>query len=118
MQVNRIAVVGAGTMGSSIAVALISKAYPVILKDVDTKSVEAGLANIDRLLKSRVEKGLPSQEAENQRALVLPATTYDAFAEVDFVIEAVPESIKLKNKIFEDLDQHCNVDAIFASNTS
>src|SRR5271155_5862023 len=82
MQVNRIAVVGAGTMGSSISVALISRAFPVILKDVDENAVQAGLANIDRLLKSRVEKGLPAQEAESQRALVQPATDYSGFADV------------------------------------
>lgn len=118
MQVNRVAVVGAGTMGSSITVALISRAYPVILKDVDDKAVQAGLANIDRLLKSRVDKGLPLQEAESQRALVQTATDYANFADVDFIIEAVPESIDLKRKIFADLDEYCNVDAIFASNTS
>lgn len=118
MQVNKVAVVGSGTMGSSIAVALISRGYPVILKDVDDKTVQAGLNNIDRLLKSRVDKGLPAQEAEAQRALVQPTTDYSTFADVDFVIEAVPETIELKKKVFEDLDEWCNVDAIFASNTS
>ncbi|HEY9775470.1 MAG TPA: 3-hydroxyacyl-CoA dehydrogenase [Planktothrix sp.] len=118
MQVNRVAVVGAGTMGSSITVALISRAFPVILKDVDDNAVKAGLANIDRLLKSRVDKGLPAHEAESQRALVQPTTDYSTFAEVDFVIEAVPETPELKRKILQDLDEWCNVDAVFASNTS
>ncbi len=118
MQVNKVAVVGSGTMGSSIAVALISRGYPVILKDVDDKTVQGGLTNIDRLLKSRVDKGLPAKEAEAQRALVQPTTDYAIFADVDFVIEAVPETIDLKKKVFEDLDEWCNVDAIFASNTS
>jgi 3-hydroxyacyl-CoA dehydrogenase len=118
MQVNRVAVVGAGTMGSSITVALISRAFPVILKDVDEKAVQGGLANIDRMLKSRVAKGLPEEEARNQRALVQTATDYASFSEVDFVIEAVSESIELKQKVFSDLDEFCNVDAIFASNTS
>ncbi len=118
MQVNKVAVVGSGTMGSSIAVALISRGYPTILKDVDDKTVEAGLSNIDRLLKSRVDKGMSPKEAEAQRALILPTTDYATFADVDFVIEAVPESIELKKKVFEDLDEWCNVDAIFGSNTS
>jgi 3-hydroxyacyl-CoA dehydrogenase len=118
MQVNRIAVVGAGTMGASITVALISRAFPVILKDVDEKAVQNGLANIDRMLKSRVDKGLPAQEAESQRALVQPATDYSGFSDVDLIIEAVPESSELKRQIFQDLDEWCNVDAIFASNTS
>lgn len=118
MQVNKVAVVGAGTMGSSIAVALISRGYPTLLKDIDDKTVQAGLNNIDRLLKSRVDKGLSPKEAEAQRALVFPTTDYATFADVDFVIEAVPESIELKKKVFEDLDEWCNVDAIFGSNTS
>jgi 3-hydroxyacyl-CoA dehydrogenase len=118
MQVNKVAVVGSGTMGSSIAVALISRGYPTILKDVDDKTVQAGLSNIDRLLKSRVDKGLSPKEAEAQRALVLPTTDYATFADVDFVIEAVPEIIQLKRKVFQDLDEWCNVDAIFGSNTS
>ncbi len=118
MQVNKVAVVGSGTMGSSIAVALISRGYPTILKDVDDKTVQAGLSNIDRLLKSRVDKGMSPKEAEAQRALILPTTDYATFADVDFVIEAVPESIELKRKVFEDLDEWCNVDAIFGSNTS
>ncbi|CAN5128957.1 hypothetical protein BH10CYA1_BH10CYA1_63920 [soil metagenome] len=118
MQVNKVAVVGSGTMGSSIAVALISRGYPTILKDVDDKTVQAGLSNIDRLLKSRVDKGMSPKEAEAQRALILPTTDYATFADVDFVIEAVPEAIELKRKVFEDLDEWCNVDAIFGSNTS
>lgn len=118
MQVNKVAVVGSGTMGSSIAVALISRGYPTILKDVDDKTVQAGLSNIDRLLKSRVDKGMSPKEAEAQRALILPTTDYATFSDVDFVIEAVPESIELKRKVFEDLDEWCNVDAIFGSNTS
>jgi 3-hydroxyacyl-CoA dehydrogenase len=118
MQVNKVAVVGSGTMGSSIAVALISRGYPTILKDVDDKTVQAGLNNNDRLLKSRVDKGMSPKEAEAQRALILPTTDYATFADVDFVIEAVPESIELKKKVFEDLDEWCNVDAIFGSNTS
>jgi 3-hydroxyacyl-CoA dehydrogenase len=118
MQVNKVAVVGAGTMGSSIAVALISRGYPTILKDIDDKTVQSGLNNIDRLLKSRVDKGLSQKEADAQRALILPTTDYATFSDVDFVIEAVPESIELKRKVFQDLDEWCNVDAIFGSNTS
>ncbi len=100
MQVNRVAVVGAGTMGSSITVALISRGFPVILKDVDDAAVATGLANIDRMLKSRVDKGLSPEEAENQRALVTTAVDYKGFAEIDLVIEAVPESAELKRKCF------------------
>ena len=118
MQINRVAVVGAGTMGSSISVAFIGKGIPVLLKDIDQEQVDKGLANIDRLLKSRVDKGMSKKEAEAQRALVEPTTEYSRFSDVDFVIEAVAENIDIKRKVFQSLDEYCNVDAIFASNTS
>ncbi len=118
MQINRVAVVGAGTMGSSISVAFIAKGIPVLLKDVDQEQVDKGLANIDRLLKSRVDKGMSKKEAEAQRALVEATTEYSRFSDVDFVIEAVAESIDIKKKVFQSLDEFCSVDAIFASNTS
>ena len=89
MEVTKVAVIGAGTMGSTIAVALIGRGFPVVLKDIDVEAVQKGLATIDRLLKSRVDKGLPQQEANKQRALVIPATDFSAFADVDLVIEAV-----------------------------
>ncbi|MBC7996523.1 MAG: hypothetical protein IAF58_01170 [Leptolyngbya sp.] len=118
MQINKVAVVGAGTMGSSITVAFISQGIPVLLKDVDQTQIDKGLANIERLLKSRVLKGLSQQDADAQRLLVDATTDYTRFSEVDFVIEAVSENIDIKRQIFQSLDEHCNVDAIFGSNTS
>lgn len=118
MELNKLAVVGAGTMGATIAVALISRGFPVLIKDVDRNAIDRGLSTIDRLLKSRVEKGLPLKEAEQQRALIETTLDYANFAEIDLVIEAVPEVIDLKKQVFESLDQHCNVEAIFATNTS
>ncbi len=105
-------------MGSSIAVALIGRGYPVVLKDVDEDTVRAGLGRVDRLLDSRVRKGLPPAEAEAMRALVQPATDYSAFPDLDLVIEAVAESIDVKRRVFEELDGCCNVHAILATNTS
>ena len=118
MEVRNLAVVGAGTMGATIVVALISRGFQVVLKDVDQVALDRGLGTIDRLLKSRVDKGLPQEEADYQKSLVTTTTDYSAFPQVDFVIEAVPENVDLKREIFEELDQNCNVEAIFASNTS
>ncbi|HEY9786850.1 MAG TPA: 3-hydroxyacyl-CoA dehydrogenase [Candidatus Obscuribacterales bacterium] len=118
MQINKVAVVGSGTMGSSITVAFIGRGIPVLLKDVDQAAIENGLNNVDRLLNSRVQKGLSPKEAKAQRELIEPAVDYEQFSDVDFVIEAVAETIDIKRKVFEDLDEFCNVDAIFASNTS
>lgn len=118
MRINRIAVVGAGTMGASIAVALIGRGIPVLMKDVDETRINNGLATIDRLLKSRIDKGLSPAEAEAQKKIVETTTDYGKFADVDFVIEAVPEILEVKRAVLQDLDEYCNVDAIFGSNTS
>jgi 3-hydroxyacyl-CoA dehydrogenase len=118
VEVRKAAVVGAGTMGSTIAMALISRGFPVVLKDIDEAAVEKGLATVDRLLKSRVDKGLSEQEAAKQRALIQPTTQYSDFADIDIVIEAVPESIDMKRDVFEQLEQICRPDTIFATNTS
>jgi len=118
MEVSKAAVVGAGTMGSTIAVALISRGVPVVLKDVDQITVNKGLATIERLLKSRVDKGLSGQVAAKQRALVQPAVDFSSFGDVDLAIEAVPESIDLKRQVLQDLDDHCHTETIFGTNTS
>ncbi len=118
MQIGKVGIVGAGTMGASIAVALIGRGYPVVLKDVDEQAVRSGMGRIDRLLDSRVKKGLPADEAEAMRTLVQPATDYSAFPDLDLVIEAVAEKIDVKKAVFEQLDDSCNIHAILATNTS
>ena len=115
---SMIAVVGAGTMGSSIVVALLAAGYSVLLKETDQAFLDKGLANIDRLLAGRVKKGLSPEEAQLQRSRIDCVLDFERFAEVDFVIEAAPENIDIKKSIFEQLDQWCNVDAILATNTS
>src|SRR5207253_1917328 len=118
MQVTKVAIVGAGTMGSSISMALLSRDIPVLLKDVDQNAVDAGIEKIDRLFESRMKKGLSREEAEQQRALLQPTTTYDNFSDIDLVIECVAEQIDVKCKVLQELDEVCHIDAIFASNTS
>jgi 3-hydroxyacyl-CoA dehydrogenase len=118
MQITRVAVLGAGTMGSSIAMALLSRDIPVLLKDVDDAAIRGGIERIDRLFESRIKKGLPREEAEQQRKLLQPVTTYDDFADVDLIIEAVAEQIDVKRAVLQELDEVTNVNAIFASNTS
>ncbi|MFA6208814.1 MAG: 3-hydroxyacyl-CoA dehydrogenase NAD-binding domain-containing protein [Candidatus Obscuribacterales bacterium] len=118
MKSSMIAVVGAGTMGSSIVVALLAAGYSVLLKETDQAFLDKGMANIDRLLSGRVKKGLSPEEAQLQRSRIECVLDFERFAEVDFVIEAAPENIEIKKSIFEQLDQWCNVDAILATNTS
>jgi 3-hydroxyacyl-CoA dehydrogenase len=119
MQIGRVAVVGAGTMGSSIAVAMVGGGLKVLLKETEQTFLDKGLANVDRFLAGKVKKGLLTEaEALAQKALIEPVLDYARFAEVDFVVEAAPETLAIKQKIFEELDQWCHVEAILATNTS
>ncbi|MBS2010759.1 MAG: hypothetical protein JST01_27160 [Cyanobacteria bacterium SZAS TMP-1] len=119
MQIGQVAVVGAGTMGSSIAVAMVGGGLKVLLKETEQAFLDKGLANVDRFLAGKVKRGILTEaEAAEQRALITPVLDYERFSEVDFVVEAAPESLAIKQKIFEDLDQWCHVEAILATNTS
>src|SRR4051795_2815899 len=125
--VFRAAVVGAGTMGGEIAQALAAADIPVILKDVDQKYVDVGLhkarevteGQLARLVK---KEKLTQEQADAQLEAVLGritgTTSYDAFGDVDFVIEAVPERMEIKQAVFQELDDVTPGHAILSSNTS
>ncbi len=114
----KVAVVGAGTMGSSIAVALLGSGYSVLLKETEQAFLDKGVANIERLFASRMKKGLSAEEVAEQKERLQTTLNYEHFSEVDFVIEAASENLEIKKQIFQDLDQWCHVDAILATNTS
>ena len=119
MQVHRAAVIGAGAMGSGIAQVLSQAGIEVVLKDVEQSFVDRGLANIKRMYDSRVKKEVMTQaEADKLMASVRGTTSYDAFSNVDLVIEAALELIEVKTEIFKELDARCPSRAILASNTS
>ena len=83
MDIKKVAVIGAGTMGSSIALAIAKGNLPVILKDVDQAAVDAGLARIERMLSSLVRKGpgkgLSEAEAQASRALIQSSVNASTF---------------------------------------
>jgi 3-hydroxyacyl-CoA dehydrogenase len=119
MFVFKAAVVGAGTMGGEIAQTIASADIPVVLKDVDQKFVDQGLAKARSLLEARVQAGkLESAELERKLALITGTTGYENFGDVDFVIEAVPERMELKQSVFAELDEVTPGHAVLASNTS
>src|ERR1700745_474563 len=127
MFVFKAAVVGAGVMGGEIAQVIASADVPVLLKDVDQRFVDAGLAKArevtQRQVAKLVEKGKVTQEQadaqlEHTLSLITGATAYDGFGDVDFVIEAVPEKMEIKHAVFADLDAATPGHAILASNTS
>jgi enoyl-CoA hydratase/3-hydroxyacyl-CoA dehydrogenase len=127
MFVFKAAVVGAGTMGGQIAQTIAAAGIPVVLKDIDEQLVQAGLdeaANVTRgQISKLVEKGrLTAEQGEAQLQEVIGrihgTTTYDGFGEVDFVVEAVPERMEIKQAVFAELDAATPGHAILASNTS
>ncbi len=119
MFIYKTAVVGAGAMGAEIAQAITFSGLPVLLKDVDQDRVNNGLAVIRKIYQRRVDRGKMSQEEMEQKmALVTGVTTFDGFSDVDLVIEAVPEKLELKQRIFRELDGVVPETAMLASNTS
>ena len=119
MFVFKAAVVGAGTMGGEIAHAIASADIPVVLKDVDQKFVDRGLEKARSLWDARVADGkLDPAERDRKLALISGTTGYENFGDVDFVIEAVPERMEIKQAVFSELDEVTPGHAILASNTS
>lgn len=119
MFVFKAAVVGAGTMGGEIAQVLASAEIPVVLKDIEQELVDQGLQQARSLWESQVERGrLEPAELERKLALITGTTGYEALGDVDFVIEAVPERIELKQSVFCELDEATPGHAILATNTS
>ena len=119
MYIFKAGVIGAGAMGAEIAQVITFSGLPVVLKDVNQELVDKGLARIRKIYQTRVDKGkMSASDLEAKMSLVEGTTTYDGFQDVDIVIEAIPEIMDLKRKVFADLDANTPESTIFASNTS
>jgi 3-hydroxyacyl-CoA dehydrogenase len=119
LPVKSVAVVGAGTMGGGIAMVFANAGIPVLLKDADQPALDRGLGTIRKNYANSVKRGRFTQQFVDERfGLIKPTVEYDDFGEVDMVVEAVFEGMKLKQEIFSVLDQICKKGAILASNTS
>jgi len=119
MNVQKAAVIGAGTMGAGIAQVLSQAGLSVLLTDINQQLVEKGLASIKRMYESRVSKGsLAQDQADKLFALIKGSTTDSGLEEADLVIEAALEKIEVKGEIFSKLDKLCPPHTILASNTS
>ena len=118
-EINSVGIIGAGTMGSGIAINFLNAGIPVIILDMKQESLDKGVAHIRSVYEGRVKKGKMKQDdAEKKMALLSTATEYEAYKDVDLVIEAVFEDMGVKQKVFETLDATCKPGAILASNTS
>ena len=117
--VERVGIIGAGTMGGGIAMNFANAGIPVRLLEVKQEALDKGLSVIRRNYENSAKKGRITQEQVEQRmALIEPTLSYDDFADVDLVIEAVFEDMGVKKDIFSTLDRVCKQGAILASNTS
>lgn len=118
-QIQRVAVVGAGTMGRGIAQVVAQAGLVVTLIDREPDIVRSALEHIRQQLERSVERGrLDAEQASVALSLIAVDTSLEAVSDADLVIEAVPEVVDLKRDIFRRLDQYCAQEALLASNTS
>lgn len=117
--IEKVAVIGAGTMGTGIGYACLSAGLSVHLLDNDEDGLQRGAATIEKLYEGGVERGKVSQEAmRSGLERFTHSTSYNDVRDVDLVIEAVFENLSLKKEIFGKLDAAVKSGAILATNTS
>ena len=117
--VRSVGVIGAGTMGTGIAINFLNAGVPVKILETKQDALDRGVATIRSLYESQLKKGKLKQENLAERIGLLSTTlSYDEFADCDLVIEAVFEDMSVKQKVFEELDRVAKPGAILASNTS
>ena len=117
--VDTVGVVGAGNMGSGIAQVAATSGYDVIMRDIETAYVDAGIDTIESSLDRLVSSDrLPSEEAEEARERITGTTELDALADADLVVEAVVENMDVKTDVFADLDEITDDDVVLGTNTS
>jgi len=117
---KKIAVVGSGTMGSGIAMVLAQAGINVSLHDVSEEYLEKGKEQIDKFLKGSMKRGKITEEEANQikSRISFNVDLASSTKDVQLVIEAIVEESKAKKKLFTELDEICEKNVIFASNTS
>ncbi|TDD91644.1 3-hydroxyacyl-CoA dehydrogenase [Saccharopolyspora karakumensis] len=118
--VNKVGVVGAGLMAGQLALLFVRRLQvPVVITDIDQERIDKGVAYIHGEIDKLAGKGRLSPDATNRlKALVTGELDKKAFADADFVIEAVFEEMTVKQKVFAELEEHVSPEAILATNTS
>ncbi|HUT71339.1 MAG TPA: 3-hydroxyacyl-CoA dehydrogenase family protein [Desulfatiglandales bacterium] len=119
MEIRKLGVVGAGTMGNGIAQVAAQIGWDVVMIDIEMRFVEGGMKKIEGFLAKSVEKG--KMDAKDKDAILgrIKGTVDMAdLKDVDFVVEAVLEDLDLKKSVFKELDEMCRPEVILATNTS
>jgi 3-hydroxyacyl-CoA dehydrogenase len=118
-RIGQAAVIGAGTMGSGIAICFLNAGIPLFLLESDQGALDRGVARIASVYDAQVKKGkLAQPERDTRMALLSPVLSYDAIGSADIVIEAVFETMDVKRMVFAELDRVMKPGAILATNTS
>ena len=119
MEIKKVGVLGAGTMGAGIAQVSVEAGYSVVLIDVVPGIVEKAVNGLNKAWARAVEKGKVTPETVvNYNALLTSSTDINDLKDVDIVIEAIVENIDIKKKVQKQLSEICKADAILATNTS
>lgn len=119
VDIRNVGIVGAGTMGSGIAMNFLGAGFPVTLVETSAAALERGIGNIRRNYEASARKGrLTLDQVEQRMQLITPKTDLGALGSADLVIEAVFESMEIKKDVFVRLDGIVTPNAILASNTS
>jgi 3-hydroxybutyryl-CoA dehydrogenase len=117
--IKTVAVLGAGTMGNGIAHVFARAGYDVILRDVEERFLQRGMATIGKNLDREVKKGkLPEADKPTVLARLKPVTEMSAIAAADFAVEAVPERMEIKRAVLTEADRLLRPEVILTSNTS
>ena len=117
--IKSVGVIGAGTMGSGIAINFLNAGIPVVILETKQEALDRGMASVGKVYESQVKKGkMKPEKAQERVALLKGSLSYDDLKDVDLVIEAVFEELSVKEAVFKKLDAVCKPGAILASNTS
>ncbi len=112
-------IIGGGTMGAGIAVAMLDAGLPVTMIERDEPSLARGRAHVEKVYDGLIQKGRMTAEAKAAvMARFSGSTSYDALAQADLVVEAVFEDMAVKKAVFAELDRVCKPGAVLATNTS
>lgn len=119
VEIKKVGVVGCGFMGSGIVQVCARSHYEVVVVEMNEQILSKGIATIEYYLGRDVEKGRLSQkDKDSTRARITGSTSLKALNDRDLVIEAIPEDMELKKRIFVELDRICPAHTILCSNTS
>ncbi len=118
MEVKKIGVVGAGTMGSGIAQVSATSGFETVLHDLNNEILNRALSSIGKSLDKLIEKGKVQEGKDSIISRIKTTAKLEDFSDCDLVVEAVFECFDTKKDVFEKLDSICKSDAILATNTS